>query len=102
MDSDRLVGTAHNLGGKVQEGAGNLAGDAKLHTEGLANQAAGAAQDLYGQAKDVASDAAAAAKSGAGEAGDFLRETIEQRPLTSALVAFGLGFVLASMRRRDY
>ena len=65
------------------------------------NQAAGAAQDLYGQAKDVASDAAAAAKSGAVNAGDFLRETIEQRPLTSALVAFGLGFVLASMPQRD-
>jgi uncharacterized protein YjbJ (UPF0337 family) len=101
MNTDRIAGTVRNLGGKVQEGAGNLSGDTTLRAEGLGNQAAGAAQDLYGQAKDVASDAAAAAKSGAVNAGDFLRETIEQRPLTSALVAFGLGFILASMRQRD-
>lgn len=100
MDTDRIAGTARNLGGKVQEGAGSFTGDAKLRAEGLANQAAGAAQDLYGQAKDVATDAAAAAKSGATEAGDFLRETIEQRPLTSALVAFGLGFLMAASMRR--
>jgi uncharacterized protein YjbJ (UPF0337 family) len=100
MDTDRIAGTARNLGGKVQEGAGSFTGDAKLRAEGLANQAAGAAQDLYGQAKDVTTDAAAAAKSGATEAGDFLRETIEQRPLTSALVAFGLGFLMAASMRR--
>jgi uncharacterized protein YjbJ (UPF0337 family) len=57
MNEDRAFGAARNLGGKVQEGVGNVTGDAKIQAEGIVNQAAGAAQELYGQAKDSASDA---------------------------------------------
>ena len=51
MNEDRIMGTARNLGGKVQEGVGRVTGDTKSQVEGIMNQAAGAAQDLYGQAK---------------------------------------------------
>jgi uncharacterized protein YjbJ (UPF0337 family) len=101
MNEDRLVGTASNLGGKVQEGVGRVTGDTKTQVEGVLNQAAGAAQDLYGQAKDTASDAAQAARRGAVDAEDFLRRTIESRPYTATLVALCAGWLIGRMGRRD-
>jgi uncharacterized protein YjbJ (UPF0337 family) len=56
MDEDRVTGTARNVGGKVQEAAGKLTGDAKLQAQGAVNQAAGDIEELYGQAKDAAAD----------------------------------------------
>ena len=101
MNEDRVVGTAKNLGGKAQEGFGRAVGDTKLQAEGLVNQAAGAAQDLYGQAKDTAVDAAAAVRQGAVDAEDFIRQTIEKRPYTTALVALGIGWLIGRMGRND-
>ena len=37
MDKDRVKGSATNLGGKVKEGAGDLTGDKKLKSEGVAS-----------------------------------------------------------------
>ena len=101
MNEDRVVGTAKNLGGKAQEGFGRAVGDTKLQAEGLVNQAAGAAQDLYGQAKDTAVDAAAAVRRGAVEAEDYIRQMIEKRPYTTALVALGIGWLIGRMGRND-
>ena len=101
MNEDRVVGTARNLGGRVQEGVGRVTGDTKTQVEGVINQAAGAAQDLYGQAKDTAADAAQAARRGAVEAEDFLRRTIESRPYTATLVALCVGWLIGRMGRRD-
>ena len=39
MDENRVEGTVRNVGGKVQEGFGRAAGDARARAEGLANQA---------------------------------------------------------------
>ena len=58
MDENRVEGTVRNVGGKVQEGFGRVAGDARARGEGLANQAAGKAQDFYGQAADTARETA--------------------------------------------
>ena len=57
MNEDRIEGSARTIGGKVQEAAGRLTGDAKTRVEGEVNEAAGRAQDLYGQARDAAADA---------------------------------------------
>jgi uncharacterized protein YjbJ (UPF0337 family) len=92
MDENRLEGTARNVGGKVQEGVGRATGDVKTKTEAVINQAAGAAQDLYGQTADVARQTATTL-------GDWLRNTIETRPYTSAIVALGIGWLLGRMRR---
>jgi uncharacterized protein YjbJ (UPF0337 family) len=99
MNEDRVTGTARNLGGKVQEGVGRVTGDANTQIEGLMNQAAGAAQDLYGQAKDTAADAAQAVRKSAVEAEDYVRQTIEQRPYTAALIALGVGWLIGRMVR---
>jgi uncharacterized protein YjbJ (UPF0337 family) len=92
MEENRLEGTARNLGGKVQEGVGRATGDAKTRAEGIANQVRGTAQDLYGQAADTARETATTMDS-------WLRETIENQPYTTALVALGIGWLLGRLHR---
>jgi uncharacterized protein YjbJ (UPF0337 family) len=92
MDESRIEGTARNLGGKVQEAAGRLTGDAKTQAEGVANQAIGAAQDLYGQAADTARDTAVTFEK-------WLRRTVETQPYTTALLAAGIGWLLGRLHR---
>jgi len=103
MTDDRISGTAKNIGGQVEEGFGRVTGDAKMQVQGKARQAEGALQDLYGQAKETAADAAEAIRESAGEAGDFLRTTIEERPYTTAAIALRIGFLIGRFgRRSDY
>ncbi len=54
MDQDRAEGSAKQLSGKLKEGAGKLAGDAKLENEGRAEQAEGKVQNAWGSAKEKA------------------------------------------------
>jgi uncharacterized protein YjbJ (UPF0337 family) len=99
MDENRIAGTARNIGGKVEEGFGRVAGDTKTQADGLVNQAAGTAQDLYGQARDSAADAAGAARDSAAALEKWLRRTIETQPYTTAIVAVGIGWFLGRMHR---
>lgn len=57
MDKDRVAGAATNLKGKVKEAAGKVTGDAKLKSEGKADQVAGKVQNAFGGAKDAVRDA---------------------------------------------
>ena len=57
IDDDRIEGSAKNLGGKIKEGLGNLTGDAKLQSEGKADQIEGRAQNAIGGIKDSAREA---------------------------------------------
>jgi uncharacterized protein YjbJ (UPF0337 family) len=99
MDENRLSGTAKNIGGKLEEGFGQVTGDTKIEAEGIARQVSGAAQDLYGQAREAASDVAGAAPGTASSFEKVLRSTIETQPYTSALVALGIGWLLGRMHR---
>jgi uncharacterized protein YjbJ (UPF0337 family) len=103
MDQNRVTGMAKNMGGIVQEGFGQVMGDAKTQAEGLANQVKGAAQDLYGQARDsaaqVAEETAATARQTATSFESALRNAIETQPYTAVLVALGLGWLLGRMHR---
>jgi uncharacterized protein YjbJ (UPF0337 family) len=101
VNEDRVIGTARNLGGQAQEGFGRLTGDTKSQVEGVINQATGAAQNLYGQAKEGAADAAQAVRRTAMDAEDIVRQTIENRPYTTALVALCVGWLIGRMGRRD-
>jgi uncharacterized protein YjbJ (UPF0337 family) len=73
--SDRMQGAARDLGGRVQETVGNMAGDARTQAQGLYNQATGQAQQAMGQFSDV----------------------IKAQPLASALIAVGIGYVLGRL-----
>ena len=92
MDENRLSGAARNVGGKIEEGIGSLAGDAKTQIQGKLDQATGAVQDLYGQTADAARDTAATFDK-------WLRRTIETQPYTVAIVALGIGWLLGRMHR---
>ena len=92
MDENRIEGSIRKASGKMQEGFGDIAGDAKTRVEGLANQATGAAQDLYGQTADMARQSATTFDA-------WLRNTIETQPYTTAIVALGVGWLLGRMHR---
>jgi len=57
MDKDRVEGAATNLKGKIKEAAGKVTGDAKLQSEGKADQVAGKVQNAVGGVKDAIRDA---------------------------------------------
>jgi uncharacterized protein YjbJ (UPF0337 family) len=46
MDTDRIAGAANEMAGKVENAAGNIAGDARTQGAGAAREAAGKVQDL--------------------------------------------------------
>src|SRR5206468_8843975 len=48
MDKMRAEGAGQKMAGKIKEGAGKLTGDAKLKTEGKADQLAGGAKNAVG------------------------------------------------------
>lgn len=72
MDTDRILGAAQQVGGKVQEVVGRATGDHGMRAEGLVDEARGGARALYGQAKDGLRGAADAAADYAGLAQDRL------------------------------
>src|SRR5580704_2552661 len=53
MDKDRIAGSAQEIKGKIKEVAGKVLGDAKLESEGKADQAAGKVQNAVGGVKDT-------------------------------------------------
>jgi uncharacterized protein YjbJ (UPF0337 family) len=53
MDKDRIEGSATNLGGKLKEGAGKVAGDEKLKNEGVVDQVKGKVQNVVGGINDA-------------------------------------------------
>lgn len=57
MDDDRVKGSAQNMKGKVKEAAGKMTGDAKLESEGRADQAGGKVRNAVGGVKDSIRDA---------------------------------------------
>jgi len=53
MDKDRIAGTAKEIKGSVKEAVGKVIGDAKLQSDGKADQAAGKIQNAVGGMKDT-------------------------------------------------
>ena len=53
MDKDRIEGAEKGIVGKIKEVAGKVLGDAKLESEGKADQAAGKVQNAVGGVKDT-------------------------------------------------
>jgi uncharacterized protein YjbJ (UPF0337 family) len=53
MDKDRIAGAAKAVKGSVKEAIGKVVGDAKLQSDGKAEQAAGKIQNAVGGMKDT-------------------------------------------------
>jgi uncharacterized protein YjbJ (UPF0337 family) len=92
MNEDRIAGTAHNIGGKLEEGVGRATRDIKEQVQGRLDQAAGTAQDLYGQTAEVARDTAVTFEK-------WLRDTIETKPYVAVAVALGIGWLIGRTHR---
>ena len=73
--TDRVEGAAWEFGGRVQEAAGNLTGDAKTQAQGMYNQATGQAQQAAAQFSDV----------------------VKAQPVVATLVALALGYMLGRL-----
>ncbi len=99
MEENQFEGAARNIGGKIQQAAGDVTGDPKLKADGMADKAAGTAQKAYGEVKDAVreygGDYGAQLLDQIEEAGDALAEQIDARPITALLIAAGVGFLLA-------
>jgi ElaB/YqjD/DUF883 family membrane-anchored ribosome-binding protein len=80
MDENRLSGTAKNLHGQTQ-------------------QAEESVQDLYGQAKDAAGEAINAVGKMPASLEDTIRHYIQNRPYTTAAIAFALGWLIGRSHR---
>ena len=100
MDEDRITGTANDLKGQVKEGIGRVTGDTKTQAEGMTDQATGTAQRALGQARDSLRDAADVVSDQASSIGEYLDETIHERPLTALLAAGAIGYVLGLLIHR--
>jgi len=53
IDKDRIIGSAKVVKGKLKEAFGKAVGDAKLETEGEADQIEGKVQNAVGGIKDT-------------------------------------------------
>ena len=73
--SDKVQGMARDMGGRVQQTVGESLGDMKTQAQGIYNQATGQAQEQAAR----------------------LSEVIRDQPLTAALVALGLGYILGRL-----
>jgi uncharacterized protein YjbJ (UPF0337 family) len=100
MDEDRVTGTVEDIKGQVKEGAGKVLGDTKMEAEGYADQMIGAAQKTFGQARDTVREAASSMQAQASTIGEYLDETIQERPLTALLAAGAVGYVLSLLIHR--
>ena len=56
MNKNQVKGTAKDIAGKVQEGAGKLVGSKEQQAKGLGKQVAGKAEKAYGDAKEKIKD----------------------------------------------
>ena len=92
MDSDRTEGVLNQLGGKMKEVYGEVAGDAETQAQGKADQVSGRLQNAYGSAKDAARD-------GAGTMEAQLVSVVKQRPFVALLAAAGVGDGYSRMTR---
>ena len=53
MDKGRIAGAARNIKGSIKEVVGKVVGDAKLQSDGKADQVAGKIQNAIGGIKDT-------------------------------------------------
>ena len=110
VDTDRVVGTAKEVGGKVQGAVGDALGSDRDSVEGRYREAQGKAQDVYGQAKDTLRDVADNVGDYASDAydrvsdrgGAYVRDGsrvvsghVEENPLLALLIAGAVGYGLA-------
>ncbi|APT58207.1 CsbD family protein [Roseomonas gilardii subsp. gilardii] len=76
MDEDRIIGAAKQGAGRLQSATGELLGDSRMQARGDYYEAEGRAENALGG----------------------LADTIREQPLTAALIAVGIGWLIGRLR----
>jgi len=101
MDTDRIKGAGRDLYGRGEEAVGSLAGDTETRARGIKDQATGQMQNAYGRAKDTARDMTDQAMEMGeryyDEGARAIRDSVQNQPIGSLLIAAAAGFALAWM-----
>lgn len=96
MNEDQFKGTAHKLGGNVEEEFGKIVGSRDIQGEGIIDQVTGAAQELYGDAREAASTvldrASPMVRQGAERAIALTRENTVLAVLAAGAVGYALSW----------
>lgn len=100
MDTDRIVGSAKSMAGKVEKAVGDAFDDKQTRAEGAATQAEGTLQNAFGQVKDAARETADKASGLASDAYEQGAELVTERPGSALLVAGLIGFALGVVLTR--
>jgi uncharacterized protein YjbJ (UPF0337 family) len=90
VDKNTVEGTVQNIGGKLEEAAGYVAGDPEARLEGKVRQVAGKAQAAYGKAADTVADTVS-------KTSGRLQESTKHQPIPALLFAVAIGFVLGRL-----
>lgn len=97
MNEDRIEGAAVTLGGRVESNVGELTGDRKLQSDGLADKARGSAQNMFGGAQDALRSALDQAPPEVRDTADRAIAAARKNPLLATLAVGAAGLILVRM-----
>ncbi|CAB3675868.1 CsbD family protein [Paraburkholderia rhynchosiae] len=80
METGKVEGVVNEMGGKVQQTAGEMLGDTGTQMAGTAREFSGKAQQVWADFTDV------------------VRESTLERPFTALAIAAAAGFILGALR----
>ncbi len=99
MNEDRIEGAATTLGGRVETNLGEITGDRKLQSDGLADKALGTTQNMFGGAQDALRSALDQAPPEVRDGAERAISAARKNPLMATLAAGAVGLILAKIFR---
>ena len=88
MANDKFEGTLKKAEGSIESAFGRASGDPTIEFKGKAKEAIGSAKEALEDAKDHMSEAC-----------ESVSRHIKDKPVQSALIALGVGFLVARLLR---
>ncbi|MBA3651520.1 MAG: CsbD family protein [Chthoniobacterales bacterium] len=99
MNEDRIEGAVTTMGGRAQKDLGDLTGDRKLQSDGLADQARGTGQNMFGGAQDALRSALDQAPPQVRETADRAIAAARKSPILATLAVGAAGLIFAKIFR---
>ena len=99
MNEDRIEGATTTLAGRAEKGLGDLTGDRKLQSDGLADQARGSAQNTFGGAQDALRSALDKAPPQVRDTADRAIAAARKSPILATLAIGAAGLIFAKIFR---
>ncbi len=99
MNEDRIEGAVTTLGGRVEKGLGDITGDRKLQSDGLADQARGTGQNMFGGAQDALRSALDQAPPQVRDTADRAISAARKSPILATLAVGAAGLIFAKIFR---